>query len=91
MANVARVLRNFQITLPKPVRKRFGVKEGDLIKVEEREGGIFITPIETIDRAQAWFWTNEWQAGEKGVDQESHRGKRKSFKDVDKFIADLKK
>lgn len=91
MTSLARVLRNYQITLPKPLREKFRVKEGDLVKIEETRGGLFVTPVETIDRDQTWFWTPEWQEGEKKVDDERKKGKVKNFKNIDDFVKDLKK
>ncbi len=91
MTSLARVLRNYQITLPKPFRDKLRVKEGDLVKIEETKGGLFMTPVETIDRDQTWFWTPQWQKGEKKVDQELKKGKVKTFKNAEELIKELKK
>lgn len=91
MSHLTQILRNFQITVPKTLRERFKMKEGDLIKIEETNSGILMTPVETIDRSQAWFWSKEWQDGEKEVEKEKKRGKTKRFDDIQDFIKDLKK
>lgn len=91
MSSLSHVLRNFQVTLPKPIRKRFGVKEGDLIKIEETDRGILIIPLETVDRSQLWFWSKEWQSGEMEVEEEVKKGKVKKFSNLGDFLKDLKK
>lgn len=91
MGSTARVLRNFQITLPRKVREHYHLKQGDLVSVNESPEGILITPVETVDRSQAWFWQKEWQEGEKKVDQEIKKGKIKSFKNAADLTRDLKK
>jgi AbrB family looped-hinge helix DNA binding protein len=65
--SVVKVSKNFQITLPVKVRNEVHIKEGDIMEVEVIEDGILLKPKEIIDRAQAWFWTKEWQEEEKKV------------------------
>ncbi len=36
--------------------------------------GILLRPKKVIDATQAWFWTPEWQAGEREADQEYAAG-----------------
>jgi hypothetical protein len=47
-----------------------------------------ITP-EGTDPSQAWFWTPEWQAGERNVDEEIAAGRVQTFDDVDALFAHL--
>ena len=35
---------------------------------------------------QAWFWTKEWQAGEKAVDAALAKGEYQDFEDADHLI-----
>lgn len=44
-----------------------------------------------IDPSQWWFWTPEWQAGEKQADLEMKAGLGKTYDNADDLIADLKK
>ena len=44
-----------------------------------------------IDPSQWWFWTPEWQAGEKQADLEIKAGLGKTSDNADDLIADLKK
>ena len=42
--NLVRVQEKGQVTLPIELRKQLGLKKGDLVAVEETEGGVLITP-----------------------------------------------
>lgn len=44
-----------------------------------------------IDPDQWWFWTPEWQAGEKQADLEIEAGLGKTYDDTDDLVSDLKK
>lgn len=43
----------------------------------------------TIDPAQDWYWTPEWQAGEQTASAEIVGGQTETFANVDDFLADL--
>ena len=60
---LVRLTRNFQVSIPKRVRDALGLKEGDFVEVEERDGAIVMLPKKLIDADQAWFWSPEWQRG----------------------------
>jgi len=42
-----------------------------------------------IDPTQAWFWTPEWQAGEREADAELAAGKGAVYESSEEFIAHL--
>ncbi len=42
-----------------------------------------------IDPDQAWFWTPEWQAGEREVDEYLARGEVEEFDDMESFLDSL--
>ena len=42
-----------------------------------------------IDPDQAWFWTREWQAGEREADADLAAGKYQRFQGDDAFLAHL--
>lgn len=45
-------------------------------------------PLET-DPDQAWFWTEEWQAGEREADADLEAGRVRHFPDSESFLASL--
>jgi AbrB family looped-hinge helix DNA binding protein len=49
MQNVVKVTRRGQTTIPAVFRKKFGVKEGDILVVEATEKGILFKPIPKLE------------------------------------------
>lgn len=88
---VMQIRHNFQITLPAAIRKRLGLKIGDLLETVVKEGKIIIVPKKTIDADQAWFWSKEWQEAEKEAEADLKAGRVKKFKNVEELIKDLDK
>jgi len=91
MADVAKIQRNYQVTLPASVRKKIHLKVGDLVRVEATEEGILLRPVETVDRAQAWFWSKQWQEEERKVEEDIRKGRVKASKSVGGFLKDIDK
>lgn len=65
------------ITIPASLRKAIDIHPGDVVVIEAGEGGdeLTIRPQLTVDRAQAWFWSESWQKKEKEVEQDISTGK----------------
>ncbi len=89
MSSLAKIQRNFQITIPADIRKKAHIKVGDLVDFEVTEKGIIIKPQETIDRDQAWFWSNKWQSEEKKVEDDFRKGKILESKNVENFLKEI--
>jgi AbrB family looped-hinge helix DNA binding protein len=69
-----------QITLPDEVRRSAKLEEGDLLEIEvKHEGVIVLRPVGTIDRSQAWFWTEEWQRREREATEDIKAGRTIKF------------
>lgn len=79
-----------QLTLPDDIRKAARLEEGDLLEAEITPDGILLRPQKVIDATQAWFWTPEWQAGEREADAEIAAGKEKVFTSDEALIAALR-
>ena len=71
---VVKITRNFQISIPKAIRDALRLEEGDLIEVQERDGEIVLSPKKLVDADQAWFWSPEWQAGERDAEDDVRAG-----------------
>ncbi len=50
---LVKVIRNGQITLPKQLRNKLGIEEGDLLEVKLDNAGITIKPKVAIDKELA--------------------------------------
>ena len=78
-----------QLTLPDDIRKAARLEEGDLLEAEITADGILLRPQKLIDATQAWFWTPEWQAGEREADADRGAGRSESFTSGDEFLGAL--
>ena len=79
-----------QLTLPDDGRKAAKLEEGDLLEaVVSDTGEVVLRPLATIDRSQAWFWTSEWQAGEREATEQAQRGDGVIFKTDEDFLDSL--
>ena len=79
-----------QVTLPAQVRLALGLREGDNLLVTIEQGRIVLIPAALIPRDQAWFWTPEWQAGEREVEVDLAHGRPgRVFDSDDEFLAAL--
>ncbi len=79
-----------QLTLPDAIRKAAHLEEGDLLDAEITAEGILLRPQKLIDATQAWFWSPEWQAGEREADADRAAGRIESFSSDEEFIGVLR-
>lgn len=85
-----RLRKNKQITLPARICKLSNLEEGDFVEAQvDDEGTILLRPKKLIDKSQAWFWTEEWQAGEREADLNIQRGEVVEFDNVEDAIRHL--
>jgi len=75
-----------QLTLPEEIRAAARLEEGDLLEAEITEEGILLRPQKVIDATQAWFWTPEWQAGERQADADLAAGRGETFNSGDELL-----
>ena len=75
-----------QITLPEEIRSSARLEEGDLLDAEITDEGILLRPKKVIDATQAWFWTPEWQAGEREADLDRAAGRSETFDSGEAFL-----
>ncbi|THV31597.1 AbrB/MazE/SpoVT family DNA-binding domain-containing protein [Glycomyces paridis] len=80
----ARLRQKGQVTLPKEVQKALHVKEGDTIRFNiHADGVVTMEGLAEIPADQRWFWTPEWQAGEREAEEQIAAGGGKVFHDLD--------
>ena len=79
-----------QVTLPDDIRRAAHLEEGDLLEVELTPDGILLRPQKVVDATQAWFWTPEWQAGEREATADHAAGRLESFGSGEEFLGALK-
>lgn len=80
-----------QVTLPEEIRAAANLEEGDLLEAELTDEGILLRPQRVIDADQAWFWTREWQEGEREADENISAGRLTTFESSEEFLTALAK
>ena len=78
-----------QVTIPNEIVKMLDLKAGDNIDISVDGNKIVITPVMVVAKDQAWYWSKEWQEGEKEADNDKVAGKTKSFTSVDGLMEEL--
>lgn len=92
MTETIKIRKKYQITLPTAIREAAGVYEGDFLTAEVKEDRtIVLRPGRLVDADEAFFYTPEWQAAEREVDEDLAAGRYKDFETVDDLIADLQR
>lgn len=87
MGVLAKLTKSGQVSLPKEIRKKTNMQPGDFVDVELDDGGhIILTPKKLIDTSQAYFWTEEWQKGERKADEDIKAGRVKRFKSAEEAV-----
>jgi bifunctional DNA-binding transcriptional regulator/antitoxin component of YhaV-PrlF toxin-antitoxin module len=86
----ARLRPKHQLTLPPEVREALLVEPGDEVEFELVAPGVVkLLGTKRIPADQAWFWTQEWQAGEREASAEIARGEGDVYKDADAMFSGL--
>ncbi|MFQ6057256.1 MAG: AbrB/MazE/SpoVT family DNA-binding domain-containing protein [Anaerolineae bacterium] len=89
MASLVKVTRSGQITIPAAVRRAANIQEGDYVEVTVVDDKVVLTPKRLVDKSQAYFWTEEWQAAEREADEDIRAGRVRAFESAEELIADL--
>lgn len=78
-----------QVTIPRSIREAAHLADGDPLDVVLTDDGILLRPKKAVDATQAWFWTREWQAGEREASEDIAAGWTEVFVDDESFLASL--
>ena len=87
---MTQIRQNYQITLPAQLRKRLGLKIGDLMEIVAKGATLILKPKRAVDLEDAWFWTKAWQEGEREADADIKAGRVKKAKSAEELIRSLK-
>ena len=79
-----------QLTLPEEIRSAAHLEEGDLLEAEITDDGILLRPKKVIDATQAWFWSADWQAGEREADADLVAGREETFDSGEAMLVALR-
>lgn len=80
-----------QLTLPQEVRDALRITEGDDVEFVVTDDGILMRGLKSIPADQAWFWSEEWQAGEREANRQALAGDEGTvYADGDAFLDSLR-
>ena len=82
MSELIQVRKKSQVTLPQSIRQELGIKEGDYLDIQVRDGEIVLKAKVVIDKQQAWFWSERWQQGEAEAQEDIRTGNTHKFADA---------
>lgn len=72
--SLVKVKKKYQIVIPEEVRRKLQVEIGDTLEIEEKDGVLIARPVVVVEKSQAYFWTDEWQGGEKEAEEAKRKG-----------------
>jgi AbrB family looped-hinge helix DNA binding protein len=78
-----------QLTLPDSIRRLAHIDPGDVLEVTVEDAGIVLRAKKLIDADQAWFWTDDWQRGERQATQDIRDGLVSPPQGADEFLDTL--
>ena len=84
--SLVKVKNKYQIVIPEDVRKKIKVEIGDTLEIMEKDGILIARPVVVVDKSQAYFWTDEWQKGEKEAEDAKKEGEFKDFRSADESV-----
>ncbi|MDP9074495.1 MAG: AbrB/MazE/SpoVT family DNA-binding domain-containing protein [Actinomycetota bacterium] len=78
-----------QLTLPEEIRRAAQLEVGDELEAELTDGGVLLRSQKPVDLSQAWYWTPDWQAGEREADAQHGARGGETFDSGEEFLAAL--
>ena len=79
------------LTLGADLTRELSLTDGDLLEICVQDGKIILEPKKVIPADQEWFWTKEWQAGEREAQTEIDTGMTKRAYSAKEFMKELMK
>lgn len=89
MEELVKVREKGQITLPLYMRKKFSLEKGSIVLAKIEDNKIVLIPQETVDKDQAWFWTERWQKLEAEAERDMREGRVKTFDSVEELFDEI--
>jgi bifunctional DNA-binding transcriptional regulator/antitoxin component of YhaV-PrlF toxin-antitoxin module len=80
------------LALPKSVRSRFRLDEpGAQVELTVREDGVIeLRPHVAVPADQSWFWSEDWQSGEREASADIAAGRSERFDDAAALLEALR-
>ncbi len=79
------------LTIPEEILKGARLCAGTSVSLRLSEDGEIVIQPRERDPEQAWFWTEEWQAGERRVDEDLKAGRTRVFLSDEEFVEEFER
>lgn len=83
------VQRRNLITIPRDIRKKLNISEGDVLDMRLTDNKIIIEPYKLIPSSQAYFWSKETQEDMLEAREDVKVGRMREFSNIDEFLKGL--
>lgn len=83
------VQRRNLISLPKEIREKLKIHEGDILDIRIEGDRIVMEPYKLIPTSQSYFWTETTQKDMLEAKQDVNAGKVREFLNIDDFMKGL--
>ncbi len=83
------VQRRNLISLPKEIRERLKIGEGDMLDVRIEGNKIIMEPYKLIPSSQAYFWSEKTQKDMLEAQKDVDSGKVREFSNINEFLKGL--
>ena len=83
------VQRRNLISLPRDIREKLNIKEGDVLDIRLDDNKIIIEPMKLIPSSQAYFWAEKTQKDLLDAKNDVVCGNTREFKDIKEFLAGM--
>ena len=80
---------NQTVRIPTKIVKQMGLKKDNSFEVVLTTDGILLVPLVQIPKSQEYYWTKEWQEGERDADKDIEKGRLESFDNADDLFDSL--
>jgi antitoxin MazE len=78
-----------QVTIPLRISRALRLRKGDRLLMRLTGQRLEIVPASLVPKEQLWFWTPEWQAMEREVDEALAGGHYKQAASADELLKEL--
>ena len=84
------VQRRNLISLPRDIREKLNIGEGDILDIHIEGNKIIMEPYKLIPSSQAYFWTDSTQKDLTEAKKDIESGRVREFSNMEEFIKGLK-
>jgi AbrB family looped-hinge helix DNA binding protein len=80
-----------QVAIPKEIISDLGLKQNDYLDIYISDNKVVLEPKLLISKDQAYFYTAEWQIGEREAEKDIKEGRVTKTRDIDELFNELDK